>query len=250
MAGLGRVGKALALHFSRHGFQFLGGYSSSKTSTERALAEIKVGQPLSRGKLREAELVFLCTPEGEIQREAEKIAEETSSLEGLHFLHCSGSLKAEVLMSLRAKGAGIGVFHPLFPFIDLDFSLRNLEGAFVGIEGDYFDLAREVGLRPFPLPQNRALYHAGAVLSAGLLVSYLSFPLEIAEELGIPLEAYLKLAEKALGGLKEKGIFASITGPWVRREDGIIEKHLSALREREIYHLLLERAKKFHKKEE
>ena len=249
VVGLGRVGKTLALYFTRWGFEFIGGYCSTAQSTEEALRELGIGKPLKRGELRKADLVFLCVPDREINREAERISRASGDLKGVHFLHCSGSRGREALEALKNKGAEVGVFHPLFPFFDLEFSLKNLEGSFVGIEGDYFPLAKRVGLKPFKLPENRVLYHAGAVFSAGLLASYLSFPLQIAGKISIPFEAYFKLAEIVLRAIKEKGLPQAITGPWIRGDEETVKSHLSVLKEREIYEVLLKRAKEILKKE-
>ncbi len=247
VVGLGRVGKTLALYLPQWGFEFIGGYCSTAQSTEEAIGELGIGKPLKRSELRKADLVFICVPDREIKGEAERISRASGGLKGIHFLHCSGSRGREALEVLKNKGAGVGVFHPLFPFFDLEFSLKNLEGSFVGIGGDYFSLAKRVGLKPFKLPQNRVLYHAGAVFSAGLLASYLSFPLKIAGEISIPSEAYLKLAEIVIRALKEKGLHQSITGPWVRGDQETVKRHLAVLKEREIYEALLKRAKEILK---
>jgi len=244
IVGLGRVGKSMALYLSRRGEEFLGGYCSREESTRRALEIIGGGRALSRKEIARAELVLISTPDSEVEREAGRIAEENPVLEGKTFLHLSGSLPMDVLEPLRTRGAEVGVLHPLFPFFDLEFSLKNLEGSYAGVEGGEFvkEIARRWGFSPFPLPSFRVLYHAGAVLSAGLLAGYISYPLKIAQELGIPPEAYLRLASLVLKAVGEKGLSAAVTGPWSRGDFATVERHLSAIREeRKIYELLLSR---------
>ncbi len=242
--GLGRVGKTLALYLSRRGEEFLGGYSSSPETTAEALKAIGRGRVLRRGEVSRADVVLLSTPDGEIEREAERIARETQDLRGTAFFHCSGVRPLDVLEPLRKRGGLTGVFHPLFPFSEPDFALRHLEGAYAGIEGGKFveETVKKWGFVPFPLPEDRALYHAGAVLSAGLLVGYLSQALGIAEKLSIPPGAYLRLATVALEAVGELGLREALTGPWMRGDLKTVEKHLSALKEEgEIYELLLSR---------
>ncbi len=244
IVGLGRVGKSMALYLSKKGEEFLGGYCSSPESTRRALKALDFGRALSRKELTRAELVVISTPDSEVEKEAKRIAEENPTLEGKKILHLSGSLPIDVLQPLRAKGAEVGIMHPLFPFFDLEFSLKNLEGSYAGVDGGDFvrKLAERWGFLPFSLPSSRVLYHAGAALSAGLLAGYISYPLRIAEELGIPPEAYLHLASLVLKAIGEKGLSAAITGPWRRGDFSTVERHLSVLKEeKELYELLLSR---------
>ncbi|MCD6454864.1 MAG: DUF2520 domain-containing protein [Candidatus Aminicenantes bacterium] len=241
--GLGRVGSSLARLLVENGIEFIGGFSSTVESSVKAIKKIQAGRVLSIEELKDADAVFVCVQDRNIEKIAKKISFQDFAFENMTFIHCSGSYGLDVLSPISEKGGEIAVFHPLFPFIDFEFSLANIRGAYVGVEGPewLYSLAKRLGLVPFSLPKNRGKYHLGAVLSSGLLLSLLSYPEEIAKELGIPVEAYLKLAENAIKGAMNFSIMDSITGPWKRGDDEVIKKHLKNCSDPILYSRLLRR---------
>ncbi len=245
VVGLGRVGSVLGKLFVESECQFLGGYSEKEEKAEEALKKIGGGKLLSPERLNEAEAVFLCVQDSRIERVSEEISALSLPFRRMSFIQCSGSLGREALNSLFKRGASVSVFHPLFPFFDFEFSVENIKGTYVSIDGEewLFKLAERIGLHPFFSPSNRGKYHLGASLSSGLLLSLLSFPLEIAEEIGIPKEAYIKLAEAALKGAEEFSLRDAVTGPWKRGDDEVIKKHVENCSDLILYSRLLRRAK-------
>ncbi len=244
--GLGRVGSVLARLISESPHQFLGGFSRRPSRAEDALSRIGTGRLLEPGAVGEADVVIISVPDSKIGQVAGDLSSLSLPYGNMTFIHCSGSLGREVLEALEAKGAQTGVFHPLFPFIEFEFSLENVRGSYVAIEGPewLFDFAKDLGFLPFPAPSKKELYHLGAVYSSGLLLALLSFSMEIADELKIPREAYLKLAEAALRGSFEFDLSKAITGPWKRGDEEVIKKHLEVSRDPALYLRLLERIRK------
>ncbi|MDZ7680122.1 MAG: NAD(P)-binding domain-containing protein [Fodinibius sp.] len=61
-------------------------------------------------------ITFLTVSDGAISEVAARISQLSDSFEGYTFVHCSGNESADLLDSLRAKGASVASFHPLQTF--------------------------------------------------------------------------------------------------------------------------------------
>jgi predicted short-subunit dehydrogenase-like oxidoreductase (DUF2520 family) len=110
-------------------------------------------------------------------------------------------------------------------------------------------MAHALGMTPLEVPETgRAAYHAGAVLSAGLMVSLLDAAVSSFEEAGLDradaLEALLPLTRSALRGVESRGLEKGLTGPVVRGDVSVVQAHLEALPPElgSLYRLLSRRA--------
>lgn len=246
IVGLGSVGKVLARLISESSHEFVGGFSRTRNSTLDALNIIGTGRPMEPGTLGDADTVIISVPDSKIVQIARELSSLSLPFSDMTFIHCSGSLGKEVLHPLENRGAKIAIFHPLFPFIDFQFSIENVKGAYVAVEGPewLYDFAKDLGFLPFPAPERKELYHLGAVYSSGLFLALLSIPMKIADELNIPREAYIKLAESALKGILKFGLKEAITGPWKRGDEEIIKRHIEVSPDPSLYLKLLDRVRK------
>lgn len=246
IVGLGSVGKVLARLISESSYEFVGGFSRTRKSALDALNIIGTGRLMEPETLEDADIVFLSVPDAKIPQVARELTSLSLPFSDMTFIHCSGSLRKEVLEPLESRGAKTGIFHPLFPFIDFQFSIESIRGAYVAVEGPkwLYDFAKDLGFLPFPAPERRELYHLGAVYSSGLLLALLSISVEIAEEIGVPREAYIKLAEFALKGTLKFGLKKAITGPWKRGDEEIIKRHIEVSPDPSLYLRLLNRLRK------
>ncbi|HEY2734773.1 MAG TPA: DUF2520 domain-containing protein, partial [Polyangiales bacterium] len=170
VVGLGRFGACLTrgLIAARLGPVTIA--SNRRSSLQRMAAELgsAVVPARSLARLREAELVFLAVPD-------DRIAEVCAKLpigEGGAVVHASGAVGTVPLMAAAAKGARVGVFHPLQAF-PLDASAARFRGVHIGIEADeplraiLARIARRLGATPFSLNGiDRAAYHAAAVFAS------------------------------------------------------------------------------------
>lgn len=93
---------------------------------------------------------------------------------------------------------------------------------------------------------NKALYHAWAVLLGAGTQNHLKSGIHSLSTIGVPIEASLLYLEKTFEQfLKHKG--QTITGPWVRNDKTTIEKNLNALQtqaDQILYKNLMERTSK------
>ena len=170
-----------------------------------------------------ADLVLLCVPDRAIADVG------TALLEGPWVAHTSGAAGLAELSPHQRRFA----LHPLQTFTH-ERGPEQLDGAWAAVTGETDDalaagweLARLLGVTPFELAdENRALYHAGAVVAASFLVTLHDVAADLAVAAGAPPEALVPLMLRTI----ENGF--EPTGPHLRGDWGTIERNLRAVRER------------------
>lgn len=161
-------------------------------------------------------------------------------------LHVAGSRGASALAPLAAAGCATGTLHPLKAFPHALPDPAEARGVMFAIDGDprATALAERLALSWGAVPRrvaeaDRDLYHLGATLAAGGVVTLLAAAERVARAAGLPrevLDGYLALARGALTAaakeLETEGTFATaITGPAARGDGATVERQLAALAE-------------------
>jgi hypothetical protein len=139
-------------------------------------------------------------------------------------------------------------FHPLMTFsnelYDIEFykkihfavsDLQEFKNIFQKLPNPTFQLSAE----------NKALYHAWAVLLGAGTQNHLKSGMNALLNIGVPKDASLLYIQKVFEQfINHKG--QSITGPWVRDDQTTIEKNLNALQSQDqiLYENLMERTSK------
>ena len=171
---------------------------------------------------REAGLVLLCVPD-------RVIAEVASEIEpGPWVAHVSGGTPLAALDPHERRFS----LHPLQTFTHGRGS-EQLDGAWAAVTGETdeaLDVANELaaalGLRPFPLADDRrALYHAGAAIASNYLVTLRRVAGELLAEADAPPEALDPLMRRVI----ENGF--QLTGPIERGDWETVERHRAAIAE-------------------
>lgn len=179
--------------------------------------------PELRGAAAGCDVVLLCVPDGAIASVAASIDPAEAVV-----AHCSGSSTLEVLAP-HARRASL---HPLVALPDAVLGARRLLGAWFAVAGDPV-AARLVDLldgRLVEVPDpERVRYHAAAAVASNHLVALMGQVQRIAEQAGVPLEAYLDLARGALENVEQVGPARALTGPAARGDDATLRAHLAAL---------------------
>jgi predicted short-subunit dehydrogenase-like oxidoreductase (DUF2520 family) len=110
----------------------------------------------------------------------------------------------------------------------------------------------DIGARYFEVPGDlKGLYHAGAVLASGGIVTLLSFSIEVLSQCGLTeseaRKVLLPLVEGTLANIGAGGPARALTGPVRRGDAGTVERNLQALSAAnrsaaDLYRLLTKRA--------
>jgi predicted short-subunit dehydrogenase-like oxidoreductase (DUF2520 family) len=181
---------------------------------------------------RDAAIVLLCVPDGQIAEAAVRVA---AAAPALRFIgHTSGATQLNTLAA-ATQGAETFSLHPLQTVPTPTTDLSGAPAAIAGSSQEALELARSLavscGMAPFEVPEaSRAAYHAAAAMASNFLVS-----LEVsAEELfaaagiegGRKLLAPLVLS--TANNWAEHG-FAALTGPIARGDEATVDQHLRAI---------------------
>jgi len=242
--GAGTVGTALAVSLRRVGYPVVAVASRSFSSAQRLAAQVEGCRPYqSFQEVADAvQLVFVTTPDDAIAQVVAALCPSISTwCPHQMVVHCSGSLSTDVLAPARQAGAAVGSFHPLQTFASTAQAIENLPGSTFGLEAEEGPLlevlkgmvqalgGQSVHLRG----QDKALYHAAAVLACNYFVTLVKLAADLWQAFGVPTcqstRAMLPLLRGTLNNLERVGVPGCLTGPIARGDVGTVGKHLAAL---------------------
>jgi predicted short-subunit dehydrogenase-like oxidoreductase (DUF2520 family) len=238
IVGCGKVGVTLARHLAAAGYTPTA-FASRRSASAHAAAEAAGGGRVCRDAWEatpDADVVFITTPDAAIQTVAKDLAAHKGVKRGAVVLHCSGALASTLLAPVGKGGAHTGSLHPLQSFAAPVLDHNPFQGIVMAAEGDDTALAlcREmaVALSAEFLTletENKALYHAAAVVASNYLVTLLSVATRLLEGSGIAPEAALKvllpLVRGTLQNITERGIPQALTGPIARGDQATVATH-------------------------
>ena len=247
IVGFGRVGGAIALGLREAGWDVA--VLPRSADSVRKAAGLRVFLA-DHDDLRAAQLCILAVPDSAVVPAMELVEEDLNPSTAL--VHCSGALPLAVFAVARTKRP-VGSFHPLAAISDPKDSLSGHAVALAStdrtLHAQLERMAGALGMSPLEVPETgRAAYHAGAVLSAGLLAALVDGAVSALEEAGldreVALKALLPLSASALKGVQSRGLERGLTGPVVRGDVGVVQAHLEALPPElgSLYRLLSRRA--------
>jgi predicted short-subunit dehydrogenase-like oxidoreductase (DUF2520 family) len=243
--GAGRLGTALGLALSRHGWKIDAVVSKTTQHSRRAARLIgDTTLPLTSKtleRLPNSDILFLTVPDGAIEDVARTVADlPRQPATGRIALHASGALSSGVLNSMRGVGFAVGSMHPLVSISDAEHGANSLSSAFFCVEGDPAAvraarrLIRSMDARSFSIKTaDKALYHAAAVMSAGHIVALLDIAIEMLSECGLTAknarEVLTPLLQSTTDNLRTQDTSKALTGPFARAEVETIRKHLASI---------------------
>ncbi len=170
---------------------------------------------------RDPELVLLCVPDRAIPAVAAEIPL------GPWVGHVSGATPLAALAPHERRFS----LHPLQTFTR-ERGAEQLDGAWAAVTAESGQarrvavwLARTLGLRPFPLDDDRrGLYHAGAAIASNYLVTLRRAAGALLEAAGAPPQALDPLMRRTIENDFE------LTGPIERGDAETVARHLAAIR--------------------
>ncbi len=186
-----------------------------------------------------ADLVVIAVPDREIAAVAQAMAPAVAP--STLVLHLSGATGLDVFAGLSCR---VGALHPLHTMPGRDAPGGSLTGVGAAVAGDpeVADLAREIGMVPFPVrDEERASYHAAACIASNHLVALLA---QVDACTDVPLDAFMPLIRATLANVGDLGPAAALTGPVARGDVETVRAHLAAIpaAERPAYVALARRA--------
>ena len=185
----------------------------------------------------DVDMVVIATPDSVVAEVAPRITPADHCV----VLHMSGALGLDVLKPHRC-----GSLHPLVSLPNPDVGAERLRGAWMAVAGEGFQRVAEVlGARTFPVSDKaRPLYHATAAVASNHLVALMGQVERLADETGVPFEAFLALARGSLENVATLGPKDALTGPVSRGDWATVNKHLATLpdTERHLYLTLAQAA--------
>jgi predicted short-subunit dehydrogenase-like oxidoreductase (DUF2520 family) len=234
IVGFGRVGGAVARALTRARWP-LSVLPRSQDSVRRAaLTGLRLAD---HDDLRAAQVCLLAVPDAQIQNAGELVLEDLGPTTAL--VHLSGALTLSAFgPAVIGARRAVGSFHPLAAVSDPTDPLEGHTAALAATSPELLGLLRRLAdaleMNALEVPESgRAAYHAGAVLSAGLLVSLADAAVGALQHAGLEREqafnALVPLMHSALRGLSTRGFSRGLTGPVVRGDVGVVQAHLDAL---------------------
>lgn len=266
--GAGRLGTTLAVALADKNYSIRSVVARSSSSARRAASfldgntqALAVKQLIS---LPPASLFLIATPDDQIAGVAAHLARLDMPKRLPTALHTSGALPSTVLAPLREKGWHTGSIHPLVSVTDPAASVPALRGAFWSVEGDKTasrlgrSIIRDLKGRSFSIrSEDKPLYHAAAVMSAGNVVALFDVAVEMLVACGLTRTAartiLLPLIASTVRSLETKDPAQALTGTFSRGDIETVKRHLAALKKsrladaQELYRLLGRRSLKLTK---
>ncbi len=238
--GAGRVGTALAAALSRAGYPVVAVFSRSERSSRNLASTVDACQVFADAQavVDAADLVFLTTPDDTLRALANSLRWSPAT----SVVHTSGAESIDVLESAARQGSAVGSLHPLQTFADLDQARENLRGSVFAVEADgalrktLLGMVEALGGSAIELrPDEKALYHAAAVLVSNYTVTLVKAATDLWLRFGwerhAALRALLPLLRGTLENLEHLGVPGALTGPIARGDVTTVGRHLASLRD-------------------
>lgn len=211
--GAGRAGRALAIALEAAGWPAPGVFGR--------------GDDLDAG-IDGVALVVIATDDRSIPEVAASIAPSPARV----VTHLAGSMGLDALAGHPRRAA----LHPLVALPDPEIGARRLRGAWFAVAGDplVLEVVSALGGRSFEIADDdRARYHAAAVVASNHLVALLGQAHRISQTVGVPADAVMALVRGTVDNVSALGPAAALTGPASRGDTETIRRHLGALPEDE-----------------
>lgn len=236
--GAGKVARVLVTSLSLAGYAVTS-VASRTFSSAKALAA-RIPNCTAYRDVQEVankcEFVFITTPDDDIKTVVSRLKWHR----GQAAVHCSGADSASLLTAASDQGAMTGVFHPLQTIAKGTHSSSLLQDITFTIEATGMLLtrlkamARALGGHWIVLrPEDKALYHASAVIASNYMVTLAGAAVIMWTKFGISpkdaTSALLPLMKGTLTNIGRIGLPDCLTGPIARGDAGTVRRHLKAI---------------------
>lgn len=244
LIGAGRVGLNLALHFRRKGCRVALVVEPSverQSIVSSALSDVATSASLPTRLPDDITHCVIAVGDGCTSSVADALASIDGIQPGLIVFHTSGSLHADLLAPLSARGCVTGSLHPMQSFPLQALAPERLDGIGCGIEGSdaFWDaasaLASTLDWKPLRIAADRkALYHAANVFAGNFPVALAHAAEQLLrasaiDDTSASLGHLLPMLRTVVDRLEALPPSQSLTGPAARGDRETIARHLAAL---------------------
>lgn len=257
VVGPGRLGQALAIALRSAGYPILAFLARHPMDAKKAVRAVNKSASKSRtstqalgwdelAKLPATNLVLIATPDDAIAEVAHRLAAgEIGKTRRRTVLHTSGALARDVLSPLADFGFHTGSLHPLVSVSEPGAGAKALRGAFYCLEGDKTALrvarliVADLKGKSFSVAaENKALYHAAAVMASPHVTALFDIATELLVTCGLSRKAaqevFVPLLNSTVNNLKISDPVQALTGTFARGDVATVRRHLVALSQKEM----------------
>lgn len=245
IVGSGRLGTALGIALAASDYKIEALVSRKIAHARRAAAMVGSATiALSERELHAlpgSKIILITTPDGEIQKTADRIASLEIPPRGHTVLHTSGALAAsEVLAPLAAAGFATGSLHPLVSISEPRTGAVKLREAFYCLEGDAAasrvarSIVKDLQGHSFQIDStSKPLYHAAAVMASGHVTALVAIAMEMLVQCGLDEKTarrvLMPLLASTVANLSDSEPAIALTGTFARGDLVTVRRHLQAL---------------------
>jgi len=252
--GAGKVGRALGRDFYQKGMTISGYFSLDLSHAQFAATETaSKAYTKINALMRESDIIFLTVNDDAIQPVVRTLMTVSEACFNEKIIaHTSGVHASDILKPLDKLGAALYAVHPLQAFASVAQALTLLGGTVFSVEGTGLSSTNgeptalnEAGERMLNFmaktaydffvmkSEDKARYHAAAVISSNYLVATIDFALSQFEKIGcskaFAMKALFPLIQGTIDNIDRFGTVDALTGPIARGDVHTIEKHLDCL---------------------
>lgn len=251
--GAGKVGFSLGKYLSINNLEITGYYSKNINSAKEA-AVFTNSNYFSNLEdiINQSNIIFITTQDSFIKDVWDNIKNFT--LKDKIICHCSGSLSSNIFSNIAGHDAYGYSVHPMFAFSDKYNSYKNLNKAFISIEGSkeninlIKDIFETLGNRVKIISKDtKYAYHCASVFASNHVVALINIATALLKNCGFTeneaIEALYPLILNNIQNINEQGIVNSLTGPVERADINTVKGHISSLSgiDKDLYLLLSEK---------
>jgi predicted short-subunit dehydrogenase-like oxidoreductase (DUF2520 family) len=242
IVGCGKVGCALAKQMKSSGYTLAGLASKSITSAQKAASQLDtdIFSDKSWEITKSADVVFITTPDGQIQEAASLLANKNGLKKNAVVLHCSGAQPSTILLDVKKCEVSIGSLHPLQSFASTEIQGNPFTNIIAAVEGEpdavsiASRIAQDLGANCLTIKTNaKTAYHAAAVVASNYLVTIQDLAFKLLQIAGIPAEDAFQvlgpLVQGTLSNIEKVGTEKALTGPIVRGDTETVGTHVDEI---------------------
>lgn len=251
--GAGNLATQLSQRLKQQGFEIIQVYSRTEKSARELAEKINCEFTNSPDNVSKDADIYVVAIKDSVYNDVLSQIEFNGKL----VVHCSGSMP---MSALEMYSENIGVFYPLQTFSknrEVDFSKIPVfvEANSEKNEKQLIEIASKISGSVSVLnSEKRLILHIAAVFSCNFVNHFYAQASEVLAEKNIPFDVLKPLILETAQKVQEMDPKAAQTGPAVRFDENVINKHLDALefdfKTRELYNSISKSIFEFHQKKQ